>query len=69
MSFIDTSNNNKANSASIFDTPVPQWRCRCIYVPQAVPALADSAKDLILESLKYETRKQCNGSNETIQSK
>lgn len=35
---------------------VPRWRCRVTYVPQAVPPLAGTPRDLIAESCAYSSR-------------
>lgn len=46
---------------------IPAWRERVIYVPQALPPLAGSPKDLVKESCRYACRRQESGAQILLQ--
>jgi len=45
---------------------VPKWRSRCTYIPQALPPMEGTPKDLIRESCGYRSRVRRKGSIELL---
>jgi len=66
MEFADEAHNDRNDRRNILpggfmNALVPKWRSRVIYVPQAVPPLAGSPKDLLREAYGYSSRKSSVG--------
>jgi hypothetical protein len=44
---------------NVVNSEMPNWRAHIIYVPQSLPPMDGSPKDLLKESLKYKSRSIC----------